>query len=363
VRSRLDPPLGERLRLRPRFDRSEPDRRVMATALAWLLLSVGTLVLGWLALVRPEAAEAWLGALLVGAAYGLALIAILGWDRFPVWAFAAGSAGASALVELALWVSGVEALALALAGIAAYAGCLLGSRGALIQGGWILTVHAVRLAVLEGPAGARLVDLLGTAALLGVITALVLGLRAGVKRALSRLIASSRTDAATGLLNASALGEVLGSEIERARRSGTRMSVLLVEPEAASGHSLDPGEEVLGRIGTVIAGAIRRIDTVGRFDGDRLAVLAPTTHDSGAYILAERLATTVRSATEREAAPLAVSIGVASYPRHAQDMAGVLDAVRRALDEATRLGSGRVVVYEPPRTTLAQRMEDLGLTT
>lgn len=68
------------------------------------------------------------------------------------------------------------------------------------------------------------------------------------------------------------------------------------------------GDEVLRRLGRVLAGAVRGADIVGRHGGEEFVIVGRATRLEDATAVAERL----RGAVQQELPPVTVSIGVAS---------------------------------------------------
>jgi diguanylate cyclase (GGDEF)-like protein/putative nucleotidyltransferase with HDIG domain len=175
----------------------------------------------------------------------------------------------------------------------------------------------------------------------------------------SRITDAARTDPLTGLLNRRALEEMLDMELERARRAGRPLSVIVGDLDSFSavnenqGHAA--GDVALQLVASDCLKWKRRIDQVARIGGEEFALLLPETDERGAFIVAERL----RRATHRTFADAAVrvtiSFGVATSPAHGVDAVGLLRAADRAVAAAKELGSDRTVIYsDEVARTLAQ---------
>lgn len=125
-------------------------------------------------------------------------------------------------------------------------------------------------------------------------------------------------DSLTGLGNRRYFLELAEWTLEKSRRSGEAVSVLMMDADYfkqindALGHVA--GDRVLAAIGQVIHNVCRAADLPGRYGGEEFAILLPATPTAMAVAVAERL----RSTVEAEVAQMAgvdkvvtVSIGIA----------------------------------------------------
>jgi len=164
-----------------------------------------------------------------------------------------------------------------------------------------------------------------------------------------RLAESSRVDPLTGLLNRRAFEEMLNFELDRSRRTGRPLSVIVAEMDGMDrlnterGHSA--GDNTLKDIALDIRKWKRRIDSAGRLGGEKFGVLLPETDEHGAFLVAERLRRAARQNFSQSALPLTISFGVASYPEHGEQFGVLMTAAGRAVDAAVELGRDRSVIY------------------
>jgi diguanylate cyclase (GGDEF)-like protein len=158
----------------------------------------------------------------------------------------------------------------------------------------------------------------------------------------------ARTDVLTGLANRRQLGEELERELDRARREGTSLGLLLVDVDHFkllnddAGHAA--GDDVLVAVARGLAGGVRAYDLVARVGGDEFAVLAPGVPDIDA--LHELAAHAVRHGAIGSAASghgVTVSVG-ASLGDAGSDAAALLAAADRALYAAKGAGRNRAIV-------------------
>jgi diguanylate cyclase (GGDEF)-like protein len=161
------------------------------------------------------------------------------------------------------------------------------------------------------------------------------------------------TDELTSLFNHRRFQEVMSVEVERARRYGHEMGLIMLDIDNfkqvndAYGHL--QGDLVLREVARVLRQSSREIDEPARYGGEEMAVALPQTDLEGAYQFAER----VRRAVEDLELPLlsgegtlkvTASFGVASLAsaEHA-DKGALVAAADNALYEAKRTGKNRTV--------------------
>lgn len=139
------------------------------------------------------------------------------------------------------------------------------------------------------------------------------------KRRLEKLAA---TDALTGCLNRRGMVDALEQELDRARRYGLAVSLLLADIDRfkqvndTRGHVA--GDSVLRQVGELLRREARSVDVVARYGGEEFIVVMPETALHGAAIFAERLRRRIaaRDFGDPGADPLhlTVSIGLAAFP-------------------------------------------------
>ncbi len=138
----------------------------------------------------------------------------------------------------------------------------------------------------------------------------------------ARLEVLAHTDSLTMVLNRRALTVRLTSELERARRYDSVLTLLMVDLDNfklvndTHGHLV--GDEVLREVAALLQHAVRTMDVVARYGGEEFVVVLPETSLAGATTFAERLRENVEAAgfagSFGEPLKLTASIGVSSYP-------------------------------------------------
>ncbi len=141
------------------------------------------------------------------------------------------------------------------------------------------------------------------------------------------------SDSLTGLANHGRLFEVLHAEISRSKRTEREFSLLLLDLDGLKeindrfGHLT--GDRALCRLAQILADCSRSVDTAARQGGDEFALVLPETSAASATLVAERICDLLAKDAEEPA--LAVSVGVASYPKDAATIGSLLYAADGAL--------------------------------
>lgn len=166
-------------------------------------------------------------------------------------------------------------------------------------------------------------------------------------RLLARMEHMANTDGLTGLLNRRAFDQSLEEEIERVKRYGYYLSLLIIDIDDFKqfndeyGHSR--GDDHLKAIASIIQKTVRSSDLSARIGGEEFSVIMPHTSRLGAQDLAERIRRRIEHAFfEVYAVGQTVSIGVAEYPLDAGSLTALFDAADKALFLAKRSGKNQV---------------------
>ena len=322
----------------------------MAGAAAWFASTGALIVLAAIALPHPAGVDEPGLALVAAVLVAMALIALLLQGSLPRWLFYAGCLLGSAAASAALywWGEGSYYAALAYLCPALYAFHFFALRAALL---YVAATGAMFAAVLlardsETATVATWLATVGTLLSGGLLVAVV---RRRVLEMVSGLSDAVRRDPLTNMLNRRGFEEVFDVEIERARRAGQSLSMIVVDLDRFKeindrfGHPA--GDDALRRVGAIVLESKRSWDAAARIGGEELAILSPDTDEHGAYILAERIRTSIEAAFAASGpAPLTVSFGIVTYPRHGQTTGALIQAADRALYAAKRLGRNRTVI-------------------
>jgi diguanylate cyclase (GGDEF)-like protein len=164
------------------------------------------------------------------------------------------------------------------------------------------------------------------------------------------------TDELTGLFNHRRFQEVMSAEVERTKRFGHDLGLIMLDldnfKQVNDDHGHLQGDLVLREVARVLRESSREIDEPARYGGEEMAVALPQTGLQGAYEFAER----VRRRIEDLELPLldgsgtlrvTASFGAAALPRSADiDKDALVAAADAALYRAKRAGKNRTVKAE-----------------
>jgi diguanylate cyclase len=157
-------------------------------------------------------------------------------------------------------------------------------------------------------------------------------------------------DGLTGLWNHRIIVERLRGELDRARREGTPLSVVLADVDHfkkvndSFGHLA--GDQVLKEISAIIMHSVRSYDWVGRYGGEEFLIILPGSGYESALTRAEQLRLAVQSARiDNGSSPLHVtaSFGVASGFASDCEAEAVIQTVDAALYRAKNSGRNCVI--------------------
>jgi diguanylate cyclase (GGDEF)-like protein len=161
-------------------------------------------------------------------------------------------------------------------------------------------------------------------------------------------------DGLTGLYNHRTFYALLADELTRAKRFKRPVSLLLLDIDhfkrVNDTHGHLAGDAVLRELGGLLGRQARAINRVCRYGGEEITVILPETGLEAAANVAERLRAVVEAQpfdANSEPIRITVSIGVASFPAHADGAAALVAAADTALYAAKQRGRNRVVRYEP----------------
>jgi diguanylate cyclase (GGDEF)-like protein len=167
-----------------------------------------------------------------------------------------------------------------------------------------------------------------------------------------RLRHLATTDALTGLANRREFDEQLHLEVQRARRSGEPLTLVMADIDAFKayndhcGHAA--GDDCLRQFALVMKSVFaRELDVVARYGGEEFAILLPGTGVEGALNLTERLLHRLqREALPHPASPVSTvvtaSFGIAAFgTRVMDDEIQLLRRADNALYQAKQTGRNR----------------------
>jgi diguanylate cyclase (GGDEF)-like protein len=177
----------------------------------------------------------------------------------------------------------------------------------------------------------------------------------------AQLVTDSRADQKTGLLNATTWERESATEVARAVRTGSPLSVALLDIDKFKvindtyGHLV--GDLVLKEIAKTLNSVLRDYDRAGRFGGEEFSVLLPQTRAVDAFRIAERLRANIAGlniivpgTTGGERVHVTVSIGVAALDAGSKrELSELMAAADAALYRAKDGGRDQVQMISTTR--------------
>lgn len=183
------------------------------------------------------------------------------------------------------------------------------------------------------------------------------GSQAGIAIQNARLFAEVNllavTDPLTRLYNRRYFFNLARVELERARRYGHELSIIMMDIDFfkrvndSFGHLA--GDEVLVAMTDCLNDTLRQIDLAARYGGEEFVILLPETDLSAAEVTAERLRKSIdemRVPFNGDTVSITVSVGVSGYMGQTEiDVSKLLDQADRALYAAKEKGRNIVVTW------------------
>jgi two-component system, cell cycle response regulator len=177
-----------------------------------------------------------------------------------------------------------------------------------------------------------------------------------------RSLSLALTDELTGLYNRRYLFAHLDELIERVRRDGISVAVLLFDLDhfkrVNDTHGHAAGDDVLQELAARTVNSVRSVDLVARLGGEEFVVVMPETDLAIAAAVAERLRLAVAREpfvvrASGEKLPVTISIGVTAANGKEEDRDRILKRADDALYTAKTRGRDQVIVRSPVTASLS----------
>lgn len=159
-----------------------------------------------------------------------------------------------------------------------------------------------------------------------------------------------RYDILSGLLNRMSLFETIDSEIERAIRSGTPLTGIMMDIDHFKrvndnfGHQV--GDVVIQRIGEMLQSTLRKYDHAGRYGGEEFFMVLTNSTLQNGYIIADRFRKKLEETPitfSDKTVRVTVSMGIAQY-RLGESKDSWIDRADKAMYEAKKMGRNRIAL-------------------
>ena len=199
---------------------------------------------------------------------------------------------------------------------------------------------------------------------LEVIYPLILSMTAFISALIVKYLIKSRdfeqqyklatTDGLTELYNHRYFQEQMSMLIENSKRYGTEFSLIILDIDFFKkfndtfGHQA--GDAVLRQVAQLLKRNVRATDIVCRYGGEEMSIILPNTNADDAFYNANR----IRQAVEERAFQLnatetgnvTISVGVATFPEHAENAQDLIEYADKGLYWAKEHGRNQVYMYK-----------------
>ena len=204
-----------------------------------------------------------------------------------------------------------------------------------------------------------LVTLSAAVIVAGLLFLIFRGAQARITRQTAQLVASSRSDALTGLLNHGTVVADLAVAIEAARPADGRIAVALIDLDnfglLNDNHGHAAGDAVLLRVAADLSVCLPPDAICARYGPDEFLVVLPAAESDVLEpivgLVRERLSNVALEFEGTERLPVSVSAAIATYPRDGASVTALLARVAVVVAEAQASGgdvvrvAGRIVEH------------------
>ncbi|MBR0904065.1 diguanylate cyclase [Bradyrhizobium liaoningense] len=156
------------------------------------------------------------------------------------------------------------------------------------------------------------------------------------------------TDFMTGLMNRRSFLAVADDAVAFCRRYKRNMATLMIDidhfKKINDTHGHAAGDDAIKRVSEIVSQSIRTTDKAARFGGEEFVVLLREIDQETAVLLADRIRTSIESATVRHGdivIPITVSVGLALFDERDRDVQDVIERADQGLYVAKKTGRNR----------------------
>ncbi|RJP28924.1 MAG: sensor domain-containing diguanylate cyclase [Candidatus Omnitrophota bacterium] len=167
----------------------------------------------------------------------------------------------------------------------------------------------------------------------------------------------AHSDSLTELWNHGYFQYLLQTEIDRARATNNKLSLIMLDIDDfkiyndLSGHQ--SGDRILKELARLLKNQSRKMDHVCRYGGEEFTIILPHTEGNEAYMIAERLREDVEKYPfwKEELLPnkkVTISMGIATFPMDGKSSSELISASDIALYQAKAKGKNNTFLYKTP---------------
>jgi diguanylate cyclase (GGDEF)-like protein len=176
--------------------------------------------------------------------------------------------------------------------------------------------------------------------------------REQLRTQLGELTELATVDPVTGLFNRRYFETRLEAEVERAKRQGQDVALLLIDIDDfkrvndTRGHL--EGDRTLREVADLLRAGVRIFDVCARYGGEEFVIVMPAASVDVAQQIAERIRARIERSFSQDSPPVTISVGVGMLARgNTADQ--LVDVADRALIAAKKAGKNMVCTGPMPR--------------
>ena len=169
-----------------------------------------------------------------------------------------------------------------------------------------------------------------------------------LKQSNVKLMEMARIDELTGAFNRRYMFELLHTEMQRAKRQGTLLCLMMVDVDSFKkyndtyGHP--EGDKLLKEIVTLLKGSLRQyVDQVFRYGGDEFTLLVPNITAENSAALAGRISARVNDALKDKCVGISIGVSTLEGANKRFSLNAFIHDADKKLYEAKKLGGGKAV--------------------
>ena len=160
-------------------------------------------------------------------------------------------------------------------------------------------------------------------------------------------------DPLAGVYNRRYFEELMRREINRGKRYGEQVSILIIDADDFKkyndtyGHI--EGDKILKKLAQIAVSNVRCTDFVCRYGGDEFVIIAPHTDKKGGSVLGYRLLSMVVGLDlfpeKDKKFNMTISGGLATFPEDGDNRDALISSADKALYEAKKMGKNRFCLF------------------